>query len=160
MKGRANAALFDSIHGRADHSRRTRAALATAFACSSVYGLTWRPGDSGPGEDFNEESLYLDCSCCSRGDCRPNLCAKVHRQVREARLRKHATILRREPQRREDGDRLFSCRKAVLSKQGAHLGWDDSRRQDMDMRFLVRVPPLLFPPEQLSQGPSAARPCV
>ena len=113
--------------------------------------------EAAASEDFDEESLYLDCSRCSRVDCRPNLCAKVHRQVHEARLRKHATILRREPQRREDGDRLFSCRKAVLSKQGAHLGWDDRRRQDMDMRFLVGIPPLLLLPPLLTQRGSPMR---
>src|SRR6185312_3902648 len=48
--------------------------------------------EAAASEDFNEESLYLDCSRCSRVDYRPSLCATVHRQVHEARLRKHATI--------------------------------------------------------------------
>src|SRR6478735_977062 len=61
------------------------------------------------------------------------------------------------PQRRQDGNRLFSCRKAVLSKQGAHLGWDDRRRQDMDMRFLVGIPPLLLLPPLLTQRGSPMR---
>ena len=108
----------------------------------------------GPREDFNEESLYLDCSRCSRVHCCPNPCTTAHRQVHETRLRKHATILRREPQRREGGNRLFNCRKAVFSKQWAHLGRDDPRRQDMDMRFLIRVPPLLFLHEQPSHSES------
>lgn len=102
----------------------------------------------GPREDFDEKSLYLDCSRCSRVHCCPNPCTTAHRQVHETRLRKHATILRREPQRREDGNRLFNCRKAVLSKQWAHLGRGEPGRQDMDMRFLGIVPPLLFMQEQ------------
>ena len=106
----------------------------------------------GPGEDFNEESLYLDCSRCSRVHCCPNPCTTAHRQVHETRLRKHATILRREPQRREDGNRLFNCRKAVLSKQWAHLGRDEPGRQDMDMRFLVTRSPLLFMHNLLSDS--------
>jgi len=32
--------------------------------------------EAAASEDFDEESLYLDCSRCSRVDCRPNLCAK------------------------------------------------------------------------------------
>lgn len=92
----------------------------------------------GPRETLNEEPLYLDCSRCSRVHYCPNLRAKAHRQVHKTRLRKHATTLRRGPQRRED--RLFNCRKALLSKQWAHLDRDGCRRQDMDVRFLVSVP--------------------
>ena len=117
---------------------------------SRVKTTRWTPDQ----REFHEESLFRDYSRCARVLCRPKLCTKAHRQVREGRLRKHATILRREPQRGEDGDGLFSCRKAVLSKQGAYMGRDRSGRQDMDLRFLITIALLLFAALSVTQrGP-------
>jgi hypothetical protein len=88
----------------------------------------------------NEIEIHLRRCCPAVScDCNAGFCCwrKVHRQVHEGRLCDHAAILRRESQRRKDGNKLHCCRKPVRSKQGAQLARGDCRRQEMVMQFLV-----------------------